>query len=65
MTSIHGGQPVWTPNRSSYGYTFKQNKGMVKKLVDYLDSNKSGTKLDFLIDIGILEKKDVQLIGKL
>jgi hypothetical protein len=59
MTSIHGGQPVWTPNRSSYGYTFKQNKGMVKKLVDYLDSNKSGTKLDFLIDIGILEKKDV------
>ena len=59
ISSIHGGQAVWTPNRSSYGFTFKENKGMVKKLVDYLDSDKSGTKLDFLTDIGVLEKKDV------
>jgi hypothetical protein len=59
MSSIHGGNAVWTPNRSSYGFTFKENKGMVKKLVDYLDSDKSGTKLDFLTDIGVLEKKDV------
>ena len=37
MSKIHGGKSVWSPNRSSYGYTFKENKGMVKKLVDYLD----------------------------
>ena len=32
MTSIHGGQLVWTPNRTSYGYTFKQNKGNGKEI---------------------------------
>ena len=59
MSLVHGGESTWIPNRSSYGFTFKKNAGMVKKLVDYLDSGKIGTKLDFLIDIGILEKKDV------
>jgi len=60
MSSIHGGNAVWTPNRSSYGYTFKRkDSGLIKKLVDYLDSNKKGTKLDFLVDIGSLEKKDI------
>lgn len=42
--------------RSSYGYKFGKNKGWVKKLVDYLDSGKIGTKLDFLTDIGYIEK---------
>jgi len=50
---------VWTPNRPSYGYTFKQNKGLIKKLVDSLNSGKKMTKLDFLVDIGSLQKKDV------
>jgi len=60
MSSIHGGNAVWTPNRSSYGFTFKRkDSGLIKKLVDYLDSNKKGTKLDFLVDIGSLQKKDV------
>jgi hypothetical protein len=42
--------------RSTYGYKFGKNKGWVKKLVDYLDKGKIGTKLDFLTDIGYLEK---------
>ena len=56
MSFIHGG-PVWNPNRVNYGYTFEKNAGMVKKLVDWLDSGKIGTKLDFLVDIGILKTK--------
>ena len=60
MSSIHGGNAVWTPNRSSYGFTFKRkDSGLIKKLVDYLDSDKKGTKLDFLVDIGSLQKKAV------
>ena len=60
MSSIHAGNAVWTPNRSSYGFTFKRkDSGLIKKLVDYLDSDNKGTKLDFLVDIGSLQKKDV------
>lgn len=60
MSSIHGGNAVWTPNRRSYGFTFKRkDSGLIKKLVDYLDSGNKGTKLDFLVDIGSIEKKDV------
>jgi hypothetical protein len=58
MSSINGGNAVWNPNRSSYGFTFKRkDSGLIKKLVDYLDSNKKGTKLDFLVDIGSLQKE--------
>lgn len=49
---------VWTPNRLSYGYTFKENKGLIKQLVDLLNSGKKITKLDFLTDIGKLVKKE-------
>jgi hypothetical protein len=49
---------VWTPNRASYGYTFKQNKGLIKQLVDSLNSGKKMTKLDFLTDLGRLDKKE-------
>lgn len=49
--------PVWYPNRINYGYTFGKNKGLITKLVDWLDSSKVGTKLDFLVDIGKLDKK--------
>ena len=49
---------VWSPNRDSYGYTFKQNKGLIKQLVDSINSGKKITKLDFLVDTGKLEKKE-------
>lgn len=48
---IIGSSRVWTPSLG-YGYTFGKNKGMIKKLVDYLDSGEVGTKLDFLEKIG-------------
>ena len=48
-----GTSKVFNP---TYGYTFRQNKGWVSKLVKFLDSGKIGTKLDFLVDIGYLEK---------
>lgn len=58
QNKVVGQNKVWRPNRSSYGYTFKtSDKGLVKKLVDWLDASKIGTKLDFLTDIGKLEKK--------
>jgi len=50
---VAGTSKVFTP---TYGYTFRQNKGWVKKLTNYLDSGKIGTKLDFLVDVGYLEK---------
>lgn len=57
---LHDGKSVWVPNRMSYGYTFKRkDSGLIKKLVDYLDSSKKGTKLDFLEYIGALEKKSL------
>jgi hypothetical protein len=57
MKYINDGEALWYPNRN-YGFTFKENKGLVKKLVDYLDAgNDNGTKLDFLEKIGILKKK--------
>ena len=42
-----GGPKTWRYDRFS-GYKFAENKGLVKKLVDWLDSGKSGTKLEFL-----------------
>ena len=53
VEKVVGTSKVFTP---TYGYTFTKNKGWVKKLVDYLDSGKIGTKLDFLTDIGYLSK---------
>jgi hypothetical protein len=49
---------VWLPNRKSYGYTFKQNKGLINQMVSDLNSGKKMTKLDFLTDIGRLDKKE-------
>jgi hypothetical protein len=56
--TLKDSKKVWSPNRASYGYTFKQNKGLIKKLVDSLNSGKKMTKLDFLVDTGKLEKKE-------
>ena len=56
--TLKDGKKVWNPNRLSYGYTFKQNKGLIKQLVDSLNSGKKMTKLDFLTDIGKLVKKE-------
>jgi len=49
--------PSWRPDRIGYGYTFGRNKGLIKKLVDWLDNSKVGTKLDFLVDIDKLERR--------
>ena len=54
---IVGTTKVWNPNRSSYGYTFGKNKGLIKKLVDYLDAGTIGTKADFLEFIGKVKPK--------
>jgi D-Tyr-tRNAtyr deacylase len=55
---VVGDQKLWMPNRFNYGYTFKRaDKGYIKKLTDWLDAGKVGTKLDFLTDVGKLDKK--------
>ena len=54
-----GNSKVWRPDRFNYGYTFGKNKGLIKKLVSYLDKGEIGTKLDFLESIGKLKTKVV------
>jgi hypothetical protein len=54
-----GDSKVWRPDRFNYGYTFGKNKGLITKLVSYLDSKDIGTKLDFLESIGKLKSKKV------
>lgn len=59
LTSMMTSKRVWRPN-ISYGYTFGKNKGLIKKLVNWLGDERNasgGTKLDFLVDIGKLDKK--------
>ncbi len=56
---VAGTSSVWRPDRFNYGYTFGKNKGLIKKLVDYLDSGAIGTKLEFLETIGKLKTKIV------
>lgn len=50
---VLGDKKGWNPNRDSYGFTF-QRKGLINKLVDYIDSGKEGNALDFLIDSKIV-----------
>lgn len=58
IKKVKGDGTFWKPNRASYGYTFKQNKGLVKKLINYLDSGyDNGTKADFLDYIGKIERR--------
>jgi hypothetical protein len=54
-----GNSKVWRPDRFNYGYTFGKNKGLIKKLVSYLDKGEIGTKLDFLESVGKLKSKNV------
>ena len=55
---VVGDKKFWRPDRIHYGYTFaRADKGFIKKLTDWLDAGKVGTKLDFLTDIGKLDKK--------
>lgn len=49
-----GTDSIWRPGR--FGYKFLKNKGLIKSLIDYLDNNEVGTKLDFLTKIGKLRK---------
>jgi hypothetical protein len=57
IQKVAGTSRVWRADRANYGYTFGKNKGLIKKLVDWLDKGTIGTKLDFLVDIGKLDKK--------
>ena len=59
IQKIAGTSSAWRPDRANYGYTFSQNKGLIKKLVDYMDNGTIGTKLDFLESIGKLKSKTV------
>ena len=52
---VLGSAKVWTPSLG-YGYTFGKNKGLIKKLVDWLDEGKEGTRLDFLQHLGTIKK---------
>ena len=52
---VSGGKIIWNPDRHSYGFTFKKNKGVINKLINYLDSGKKGSALDFLIDSEIIK----------
>ena len=54
---VAGTSSVWRPDRFNYGYTFGSNKGLISKLVSYLDSGSVGTKLEFLESIGKLKSK--------
>ena len=55
-TTFMFGKNTWYTN--GRGYKFKQNKGMIKQMVDYLDSGyDNGTKLDFLVYIGKLKRR--------
>ena len=54
---VAGSSKVWRADRANYGYTFGKNKGLIKKLVDYLDKGEIGTKLEFLESIGKLKSK--------
>jgi hypothetical protein len=59
VQKIAGTSTAWRPDRFNYGYTFGKNKGLIKKLVDYLDAGTIGTKLDFLESLGRLKTKVV------
>ena len=60
VSFVNNGKTIWYPNRIGHGYTFKrQDSGLIKKLTDYLESGTDGTKLDFLVDAGSLDKKEV------
>jgi hypothetical protein len=59
MKMVAGTSNVWRPDRFNYGYTFGRNKGLIKKLVNFLDKGEIGTKLDFLESIGKLKTKVV------
>jgi hypothetical protein len=50
---VLGDKKGWKPNRSSYGFTFER-KGLINKLINYLDSGKEGSAMDFLEDSKIV-----------
>jgi hypothetical protein len=40
----------------NYKFSFR-DKGLIKKLIDWLNTNKKGTRMDFLVDAGMAKKK--------
>lgn len=57
IQKVKGEGTFWKPDRANYGYTFGKNKGLIKKLVDYLDAGTIGTKGDFLEYVGKVKSK--------
>ena len=51
---VLGDKKGWSPNRSSYGFTFER-KGLINKLIDYLDIGKEGSAMDFLEDSKVVK----------
>jgi len=51
---VLGDKKGWKPNRSSYGFTFER-KGLINKLVNYLESGKEGSAMDFLEDAKVVK----------
>ena len=54
-----------TPRDFCWELAYPDNKGfrqfeLIKQLVDYLESDKKGTKVDFLTNIGLLDKKEIK-----
>ena len=50
--------------KTDAGYTFEKRSGVIGELLKWLDSGKTGTKTDFLIDIGKLDYRDGQFYTK-
>lgn len=50
--------------KTDAGYTFEKRSGVIGELLKWLDSGKTGTKTDFLVDIGKLDYRDGQFYTK-
>ena len=50
--------------KTDAGYTFERRSGVIGELLKWLDSGKTGTKTDFLVDIGKLDYRDGQFYTK-
>ena len=51
---VLGDKKSWNPNRIDYGFTFER-KGLINKLVNYLDNGKEGNAIDFLEDAKVVK----------
>ena len=47
---------IATGYERNYKFSFR-DKGLIKKLIDWLNTNKKGTRMDFLVDAGMAKKR--------